>query len=105
MEAQYEAWAHQGAHRRKACIDCHLPNDNAVAQYLWKSIDGLKDVLVFNSGRVPDDIRLSAHGRATVQANCIRCHESTVQNIDQGRICTDCHRRLMHRSGGTIATL
>ena len=28
MEAEYEAWMHSGAHRRKMCVDCHLPNEN-----------------------------------------------------------------------------
>ncbi|MGE5083331.1 MAG: cytochrome c nitrite reductase small subunit [Acidobacteriota bacterium] len=105
MEAQYEAWSHQGAHRRKACVECHLPNGDMLSHYFWKSIDGMKDVFVFNSGRVPDDIRISDHGRGVVQANCIRCHETTVENIGQERICTDCHRRLMHRRSGAMQTL
>lgn len=105
MEAQYESWFHEGAHRRKACVDCHLPNDNVLGHYFWKSIDGMKDVVVFNSGRVPDDIRISDHGRSVVQANCIRCHESTVEAINQERLCTDCHRRLMHRRSGATDTL
>lgn len=47
MEAEYDAWAHAGAHRRKACIDCHLPNDNAAIHYVWKSLDGMKDIALF----------------------------------------------------------
>jgi cytochrome c nitrite reductase small subunit len=105
MEAQYEAWSHQGAHRRKACVECHLPNGDMFTHYFWKSIDGMKDVFVFNSGRVPDDIRISDHGRSVVQSNCIRCHETTVERINQERICTDCHRRLMHRRSGAMETL
>jgi len=104
MESEYEAWFHQGAHRRKACIDCHLPNDNLPAHYVWKSIDGMKDVVVFNSGHVPEHITLSEHGKKTVQANCIRCHENTVEMIDQDRPCWDCHRRIMHRRSGAIET-
>jgi cytochrome c nitrite reductase small subunit len=49
MEAEYEAWMHSGAHRRKDCVDCHLPNENKFVHYLWKSIDGLKDLIVFHS--------------------------------------------------------
>ena len=105
MEAEYEAWFHQGAHRRVACVGCHLPNDNLAAHYFWKSIDGMKDVVVFNSGRVPDDIRISEHGRKVVQENCVRCHEPTVEMINQERLCTDCHRRLMHKRSGLIETL
>lgn len=104
MEAEYEAWFHQGAHRRKACVDCHLPNDNMPEHYVWKSIDGMKDLVLFNAGRVPDDIRITEHGRKIVQANCIRCHENTVEMIDQERSCTDCHRRIMHKRSGGIET-
>ncbi len=105
MEAQYEAWFHQGAHRRKACVECHLPHDNLASHYVWKSIDGMKDVVVFYSGRVPEDIRISEHGRKVVQANCIRCHENAVERIDQDRTCFDCHRRLQHRRSGAVETM
>jgi len=104
MEAQFEAWFHQGAHKRIRCVDCHLPNDNLAGHYVWKSIDGLKDVVVFHSGHVPDDIRISEHGRAVVQANCIRCHATAVEMINQERSCFDCHRRVMHKLTGVTFT-
>ncbi len=104
MEAQYEDWFHQGAHRRKACVECHLPNDNLAGHYVWKAIDGMKDVVVFNSGRVPENIRISAHGKEVLQANCIRCHEAAVEMIDKGRPCTDCHRRITHARTGAVET-
>ncbi|MEA4856305.1 MAG: cytochrome c nitrite reductase small subunit [Solidesulfovibrio sp.] len=104
MEAEYEAWFHQGAHRRKACVECHLPNENRASHYVWKAIDGMKDALVFHSGRVPETIRISAHGREVVRANCVRCHETAVEMIDHGRPCTDCHRRISHAGTGTVAT-
>ncbi|MFZ5776368.1 MAG: cytochrome c nitrite reductase small subunit [Thermodesulfobacteriota bacterium] len=105
MEAEYQAWAHAGAHRRQKCVECHLPNDNTALHYLWKSIDGMKDTVVFYSGRVPERITISAHGQEVVQANCIRCHASTVAHIDQERPCWQCHRRIAHRGTGQIQTL
>ncbi len=105
MEAQYDAWSHAGAHRRQLCVDCHLPNHNIAAHYLWKSIDGMKDVVAFYSGKVPERIEITDHGRAVVQANCIRCHETTVDHIDQQRLCWQCHRRITHRGVGQIMTL
>jgi len=104
MESEYEAWFHQGAHRRKACVDCHLPNQNLPVHYLWKSIDGMKDVIFFYSGHVPDDIRLTDHGKAAVQANCVRCHETAVSRMDTTRLCWDCHRGITHKKTGTILT-
>ena len=105
MEAEYEAWSHAGAHRRQKCVECHLPNHNKALHYAWKSIDGMKDTLVFYSGRVPERIVISDHGQEVVQANCIRCHESTVAHIDQERLCWQCHRRIAHRGTGQIQTL
>lgn len=105
MEAEYEAWSHTGAHRRKQCIECHLPNDNVALHYTWKSIDGMKDVVMFYSGRVPERITITQHGREVVQDNCIRCHETTVEHIDHERICWECHRRIAHRGSGSIQSL
>lgn len=104
MEDEYQAWAHNGAHRRKKCVDCHLPNDNVALHYVWKSIDGMKDTLFFYSGHVPERITISAHAKEVVQANCIRCHESAVAHIDQQRLCWQCHRRIAHRGTGQIQT-
>ncbi len=105
MGSEYESWRHQGAHRRKLCVDCHLPNENMGVHYVWKAIDGLKDIVFFYSGHVPENIRLTSHGEKVLQANCIRCHESTVSFINQDRKCWECHRRLMHRRSGVIETL
>lgn len=105
MEAEYEAWMHSGAHRRKDCVDCHLPNENKFVHYLWKSIDGLKDLIVFHSGQVPERITISSHGREVLQNNCIRCHEITVMIIDTDRQCWNCHKRISHIHTGIRATL
>ena len=104
MESQYEAWFHQGAHRRIRCVDCHLPNDNLATHYVWKSIDGMKDVVAFYSGHVPDPIKLSSHGAKVVQQNCVRCHEATVTTMDRTRQCWGCHRQLRHKLTGAMAT-
>lgn len=104
MESEYDAWNHAGAHRRKLCVDCHLPNDNTAVHYMWKGLDGMKDVLLFYSGMVPEKIRITSHGEKVVQANCIRCHEQTVMSIDPDRKCWDCHRRLIHTRSGAMQT-
>jgi cytochrome c nitrite reductase small subunit len=104
MESQFEAWFHTGAHRSIQCVDCHLPHENIGAYYIWKSIDGMKDTFVFYSGRVPETITLSAHGEKTVQSNCIRCHETTVEKIDPERMCWQCHRFLQHGRAGDRLT-
>lgn len=105
MEAAYESWIHAGAHRRKTCVDCHLPNGNVVSHYIWKSIDGIKDVALFYSGMAGDHIELTSHGEKVLQANCIRCHEQTVTHTDPARKCWECHRRTMHARSGAIETI
>ena len=96
MESNFESWFHVGAHRTILCVDCHLPHQNRGVYYLWKSLDGLWDVAVFYSGRVPERIDISARQQGVVQANCIRCHETRVGRIDQERQCWSCHRWLQH---------
>lgn len=103
MEAEYESWQHQGAHRRQACVDCHLPHDNLASYYVWKSIDGMKDVFVFHSGRVPERIEISERGQGFIQGNCIRCHSAAVDRmLSTKRPCWECHRRLQHRLTGSF---
>jgi len=104
MESEYEAWFHEGAHRRINCVDCHLPRDNIASHYLWKSLDGLKDTIFFYSGHIPDPIVASDHARRVLQSNCIRCHETSVEKIDNERLCWSCHRRLVHLASGSIET-
>lgn len=105
MESEFDAWSHAGAHRRKNCTDCHLPHQNMGVHYVWKTIDGLKDVVVFYSGRVPEHIKLTTHGAEVLQRNCIRCHETTVELINHDRQCWECHRRIAHKRSGAIETL
>ena len=104
MEAQHTAFMHSGAHRRFKCVDCHLPNENPATHYIWKSIDGMKDVIFFYSGKVPDKIKLSAHGAQVVRSNCIRCHSTLVSQMDTSRNCWSCHRRITHTGTGAIST-
>lgn len=104
MESRFEAWFNVGAHRTIRCVDCHLPHQNLPAHYLWKSIDGMKDVFVFYSGRTPEVITISERGKGFVRENCIRCHTERVAMIDQQRNCWDCHRFLQHHLAGVRLT-
>jgi len=101
MLPQYAAWSHN-VHRYIRCVDCHLPNDNQFNHFLWKGIDGTKDVVFFTIGRIPDPIRLSPHGSRFVQANCISCHKDMFANMDKQRRCWDCHRQQRHTHTGVI---
>ena len=97
MIPQYEAWFHSGKHRNVECIECHLPNNNPVEHFIWKGIDGTKDLILFFTGNVPEKIHASEHAKRTIKANCIRCHEGMVALINtEDRDCWECHREVMH---------
>lgn len=104
MKGEYEAFEHTGAHRRKLCVDCHLPNQNMAIHYAWKSLDGAKDLILFYTGMVSEQIKLSSHSTEVLQKNCIRCHSTTVEAINPDRKCWECHRRIMHTRSGAMAT-
>jgi cytochrome c nitrite reductase small subunit len=97
MQTEFQAWQRVGAHRTIRCVDCHLPHQNMPVYYVWKSIDGMKDVIVFYSGQTPERITISKRQEGVVQANCIRCHAGRVGRINTERNCWDCHRWLQHR--------
>ena len=95
--SQQGDWLHS-AHRGQKCIDCHLPNNNFADHYLWKSIDGGKDVFFHFSGLGDgNNAELTEHGKKVLQTNCIRCHTDLVSHINNKRTCIDCHRTLSHR--------
>ncbi|HBA62209.1 MAG TPA: cytochrome c nitrite reductase small subunit [Elusimicrobia bacterium] len=102
--SQEQDWLHS-AHRGDKCIDCHLPNNNTANHYLWKSIDGGKDVFLQYSG-IGDgnNTELTGHGKEVLQANCIRCHVDMVWRINNKRTCIDCHRPLGHRRTAVMVT-
>lgn len=102
MEGQYENWFHNAGHRQQKCIECHLPNDNMARHLALKGMTGMWDSFVFYSGKVPETIRISKHGASLVQENCQRCHAQTVSMINEDRNCWECHRRLSHRTTGTM---
>ncbi len=97
MLVQYDDWFYSGKHTQIRCVDCHLPNDNFVNHYVWKGLDGIKDVVYFYTGLVPEPIHSSRHARKTIQNNCVRCHEGLVSAISVDTMnCWDCHRKQFH---------
>jgi cytochrome c nitrite reductase small subunit len=105
MDSQYENWYHGGHKNVTECVDCHLPHDNLVDYYFAKAKTGFHDVYVFSTGTTPQLIRAKEETKQIIQANCIRCHKSTVENIMLGpqpfdRSCWDCHRSVAHGQRG-----
>jgi cytochrome c nitrite reductase small subunit len=104
LQTEYEAWFHSGAHQRISCVDCHLPNDTFARHLWWKTLDGVKDVLAFHTGRVSETIKISERGARFVHENCQRCHAEILARINEERRCWDCHRKMTHKQTGAILT-
>lgn len=97
MEPQYDDWLYGGRHTQIRCIECHLPNDDFVRHYVWKGLDGVKDLVFFYTGLVPEPIHSSRHARKTIQRNCVRCHDGMLSMVSvDDRNCWECHRSLFH---------
>ena len=109
MDAQYENWYHAAHARVAVCTDCHLPHQNVVSYYLYKGYSGMRDVFSFTLKTYPAAIRADKQTDGIVQANCIRCHNDTVESILAGaqsyayaqdrpfdRYCWSCHRSVAH---------
>jgi cytochrome c nitrite reductase small subunit len=105
MDAQYEGWFHAAHTNYTACTDCHLPHQNIASYYLYKGYSGMRDVVSFTLKIYPVAIRATQQTAEIIQANCIRCHNDTVENIladpqPLDRHCWDCHRATAHGERG-----
>jgi cytochrome c nitrite reductase small subunit len=104
MDAAYEGWFH-APHRAWAnCTDCHTPQA-FIPHYLVKAESGYHHVTAFSFGNIPTAIRAKTSSKDVVQANCIRCHQDTVDSILDSpmpldRYCFDCHRTTAHGERG-----
>jgi len=105
MDSEYENWYHAAHADSTTCVECHLPHDNPISYWIAKARTGTHDVYVFSTGQTPQLIRAKADTRQIIQANCVRCHRATVDNIMSGpqafdRNCWDCHRSVAHGARG-----
>lgn len=105
MDAQYENWYHAAHDGYAGCADCHLPHQNFLSYYIYKGYSGMKDVFSFTFKTYPEALRATHQTDGILQANCIRCHNDTVENIVIGaqpfdRTCWSCHRSVAHGQRG-----
>ncbi|MFC2084813.1 cytochrome c nitrite reductase small subunit [Bacteroidota bacterium] len=108
MVPEFTTWE-RGSHGNVAtCNDCHVPQDNVLRKFLFKTSDGIRHASIFTFGLEPQVIKIKDAGREVVQENCIRCHSNYLhpvslrsinakaiyEGIDQ--VCWDCHRETPH---------
>src|SRR5574338_107027 len=81
MDAVYEGWYHATHQSWATCVDCHTPH-SFIPKYLYKAKSGMNHVTMFSLGHIPEPLRAAEDTQRIVQANCIRCHEETVSEIN-----------------------
>jgi cytochrome c nitrite reductase small subunit len=104
MDYVYEGWYHSSHSQWTTCNDCHTPHE-LVPKYIVKAYSGFNHVTHFVTGNIPVPIRAKPATKTIIQNNCIRCHSSAVDMIndgktDSGRLCFDCHRTVSHGERG-----
>ncbi len=105
MEEQFISLMKGGLHSTLNCGDCHLPKDNKFRYYYTKGTDGVRHLLVYHSGKVPDNITARHGSKEIIRENCIRCHSSMAPMLSGQTNCWDCHKRTTHRLTGTRETI
>ncbi|MGQ9621419.1 MAG: cytochrome c nitrite reductase small subunit [Bacteroidales bacterium] len=117
MVPQYTTWYH-GAHREKTnCNDCHVPHNNIISKYWFKTRDGLRHATIFTLRQEPQVIFIKEEGSQVVQKNCVRCHSELITDsrlnfynaeTHTGRIerrCRDCHRETPHGRVNSLSSV
>ena len=102
MRDQYDGWQKASHHISATCVDCHLP-DTFFAKYAAKASNGWHHSKAFTLQDFEEPIRIKEANAAILQANCARCHESTVHAIvsdsraaRDAMQCVHCHAAVGH---------
>jgi cytochrome c nitrite reductase small subunit len=98
MRDQYEGWLKSTHHNVATCNDCHVPQD-FLGKYLTKIEHGYRHSKGFTFQDFHEPIQITNGSRNIVQTNCVRCHESLVQELDvhSGKEdCAHCHSGIGH---------
>lgn len=96
---EYAANWQTSNHKQFKCTECHLPQDNMIDKMVAKTETGLNDTYHEFMRDYPAEIKLTAKGKDIVNGNCLRCHQSTVENTfmaESSDNCLKCHTGLVH---------
>ncbi len=117
MAPQFATWERSSHARVTVCNDCHVPHNNVFSKYLFKAMDGTRHSFMFTFRLEPQVIHIHDAGTAVVQENCIRCHSSLTQNVQErfvtlaaqqhgaGKLCWECHRETPHGRVNSLASV
>lgn len=116
MYPQYASWKNSSHHAVTTCSDCHVPNDNVFLKYFFKASDGARHATIFTARAEPQVIQIKQAGANAVQENCKRCHQDLIEmsglashtfktaQMDDGKLCWDCHREVPHGSVRSLSS-
>lgn len=96
MREQYNGWQSASHHAVATCNDCHVPHD-FLGKYLAKMDHGYRHSKAFTLQNFHEPIRITPADLEIVEANCRRCHENLVEQIDNvghapgSTNCVHCH--------------
>ena len=102
MRPQYDSWQKASHHAVATCVDCHLPHD-FIGKYVAKADNGYRHSKAFTLQNFHEPIQITDRNSAILQANCIACHASLVDQMGPGATtaadavrCVHCHRDAGH---------
>ncbi|WP_404421416.1 cytochrome c nitrite reductase small subunit [Nibricoccus sp. IMCC34717] len=102
MREQYDGWQKAAHHAVATCNDCHTPH-NLIGKYLSKAENGFWHSKGFTLQDFHEPIMIKPRNSASLQQNCVRCHEQIVSEIAthagdarQMLDCVHCHREVGH---------
>ncbi|MDR0295278.1 MAG: cytochrome c nitrite reductase small subunit [Prevotellaceae bacterium] len=117
MAPYYQSWSRSSHAQWTTCNDCHVPQNNIVAKYAFKAMDGLYHSAVFTLKKEPQVIRPRDASLKVIMNNCIRCHEQLTTEFvkigmftysevksGQGKACWDCHTAVPHTKISNLAS-
>lgn len=116
MKPQLATWQHSSHRETAVCNDCHVPHNNILNKYYFKTKDGLRHATIFTLKREPQVIFIKEDGKEVVQENCIRCHSRENEVVstrikytdwlsNNGKLCWECHMEVPHGSVNSLSSV
>ena len=102
MQDHYDAWLNSSHSDVAACNDCHISQNNIVAKYWSKGVNGFNHSVAFTSGNFQEHIQITDANAVITEAACRTCHSNIVHAIesdpssDDQIECTRCHLTVGH---------
>lgn len=102
MREQFDGWQKASHHAVAVCNDCHVPHD-LIGKYLCKVENGYHHSKGFTLQNFHEPIQIRPRSSAVLDANCVYCHQSLVEEIrgrerseDKSLQCVHCHESVGH---------